>query len=207
MKDSGNNSDSNSIEVLLDLADQGDERAVHQLLHMHRDRLRKFIALRMEPRLARRIDPSDVIQDSLIDAARRLPEYVAERAIAFYPWLRQIAKERLIDARRRHSAQKRDVNREQELPLTDQSISQLATQFQANAETPEDELVRQERQLAVHQALLDLREEDRELLVMRYLEQMSNAEVADALSLTVPAVKTRHTRILDKLHRSLKDLK
>jgi RNA polymerase sigma-70 factor (ECF subfamily) len=88
---------------------EGEPRAVDALLDRHRDALRRMIAMRLDQRLAQRVDVSDIVQDVLIEANRRLIEYVNAPSIPFHLWIRQIAKDRIIDAHRRHrlSANKR----------------------------------------------------------------------------------------------------
>jgi RNA polymerase sigma-70 factor (ECF subfamily) len=89
-------------EQLLDRVVQGDSSAASALLSRHQTRLRRMVYLRIDPRLAARLDPSDIVQDALAEAHRRLPGYAAERPIPFYPWLRRIAWDRLLQMRRRH---------------------------------------------------------------------------------------------------------
>jgi len=100
-------------ESLLNRAEAGDGPAVERLLSLHRDRLRRMIGVRMDPRLAARIDPSDVIQEAAIEVARRLPEYLKRRDCAFYPWLRRIAWERLVWLHRQHVEARRRLSRGQ----------------------------------------------------------------------------------------------
>ena len=91
----------------------GDSAASAALLDRHRARLKRMIAVRMDPRLGRRIDPSDVVQDTLAVALKKLPRYLSESPLPFYPWLRQIAWNRLVDLHRRHvRAGNRTVRRE-----------------------------------------------------------------------------------------------
>ena len=83
-------------DALLDLAGKGDEHARQRLLERHRSRLLRMVAVRMDRRVAARLDPSDVVQEALADAVRELPDYLQRRPMAFYPWLRQFAWERLL---------------------------------------------------------------------------------------------------------------
>jgi hypothetical protein len=92
------------IEALLIDAAQGDVQAVRCLLEKRRGRLRKMIAARLDPRLAPRLDPSDVVQEALADAARTLPDYLRDRPLPFYPWLHRLAAERLARTHRLHIA-------------------------------------------------------------------------------------------------------
>ena len=61
-----------------------------------------MVAVRLDRRVAARVDASDVVQETLVEAARRLDDYLRERPIPFYGWLRQLAGERIVDAHRRH---------------------------------------------------------------------------------------------------------
>src|SRR4051794_10800729 len=87
---------------LLDRAAAGDVAARQRLLERHRPRLRRMVALRLDQRLRARVDPSDVVQEALFDADQELSDYLKRRPIPFYPWLRQLAWDRLIDLNRRH---------------------------------------------------------------------------------------------------------
>ena len=100
------------IDALLRDAAQGDVSAVRSLLEQHRERLRRMIAVRLDRRLAPRLDPSDVVQETLADAARRLPDYLRERPMPFYPWLYRLAADRLAGTHRHHVASTvRDIRR------------------------------------------------------------------------------------------------
>src|SRR5262245_15592899 len=104
-------------EHLLERAAAGDGAARAQLLQRHRRRLRRMVAVRFDPRLAARVDPSDVVQEALAEAAATLDGYLRERPLPFYPWLRQLAQRRLLDLHRRHvQARRRSVTREVGLP-------------------------------------------------------------------------------------------
>src|SRR5262245_29181201 len=101
-------------ELLLDLVGQGDRAARDRLLGRHRQRLRNLIALHLDPRVAARIDPSDVVQESLAEADRRLADFLRGRPLPFYPWLRRLALQRLTDLHRLHlRSKKRTVRREE----------------------------------------------------------------------------------------------
>jgi len=75
-------------EVLLARAAAGDRAARDGLLERFRPRLRQLVGLRLDRRLAARLDPSDVVQESLAEAAAKLDAYLRTRPLPFYPWLR-----------------------------------------------------------------------------------------------------------------------
>src|SRR5262249_28657392 len=89
-------------EQLLDAAARGDGLARGRLLERHRQRLKRRAAVRLDRRLAARVDASDVVQETLADAAARLDGYLRDRPLPFYPWLRRLAEERLADVHRGH---------------------------------------------------------------------------------------------------------
>jgi RNA polymerase sigma-70 factor, ECF subfamily len=195
-------------DALLELAGHGDERARQGLLDRHRARLRRMIAVRMDRRLAARLDPSDVVQEALADAARQLPDYLRRRPMAFYPWLRQLAWDRLLLLHRHHiEARRRSFDREQsrQLALPDESVLALADRLFAEGTSPSGRLVREEVRTWVRNALDHMSPNDREVLVLRYLEMLSNQEIAEVLGITVGAVKVRHLRALERLRGTLDD--
>jgi RNA polymerase sigma-70 factor (ECF subfamily) len=189
-------------EELLHRAQGGDLAARQLLLTRHRQRLQRMVALRMDRRLAARLDPSDVVQEALADAAGKLSDYLQRRPLPFYPWLRQLAWERLVQLHRRHvCAGKRSVTREEAsvLDLPEDSAVELAGRLAAGS-SPSNHLLREELRQRVRQALSRLAPRDREVLVLRQLEQLSTREVAAVLDVTEAAVKARHIRALERLH-------
>ena len=90
-----NSSPSPKLDALLRDAAAGDAQAVRGLLERHRARLRRMIASRLDRRLASRLDPSDLVQETLADAARRLPDYLRNQPVPFYAWPFRLAVDRL----------------------------------------------------------------------------------------------------------------
>jgi RNA polymerase sigma-70 factor (ECF subfamily) len=194
-------------EQLLERVAEGDDLARGQLLQRHRQRLRGMIALRLDRRLRPRVDPSDVLQEALAMAAVHLSDYVRERPLPFYPWLRQLAWEKLVQLHRRHiHAGKRSVRREDAaLPLPDESAVQLADRLASRGSSPSAWLNHAEMRHRVQSALARLSERDREVLVLRYLEHLSTREIAAVLGLAEAGVKTRQLRALQRLRDLLGD--
>jgi len=195
-----------STEELLRRAARGDDRSRQQLLDRHRDRLRHMVTVRLDRRLAARLDASDVVQDVLTEAAQKLSAYLQERPLPYYPWLRQIAWERLIKLHRRHlRTQKRTITREAHSPgfLPDESAAALAACVLSSNNSPSKELIRREERQRVQAALRELNDRDREVLVMRYLEHLSMSEIAATIGCSEGAVQVRHVRALKRLRRLL----
>jgi RNA polymerase sigma-70 factor (subfamily 1) len=144
-----------------------------------------------------------VVQEVLLEASRRLQDYLRNPAMPFHLWLRHIAKDHIIDAHRRHrQAQKRGVDREQPLApagWADRSSLELAAQFVDQELTPASAALRQELERRLHDAIGQLDEDDREVILMRHFEQLSNQEVAAELQLTEAAASMRYLRAVRKL--------
>jgi RNA polymerase sigma-70 factor (ECF subfamily) len=193
-------------DELLNRTAHGDPAARDQLLARHWQRLRQAVAYRLDRRLATRVDPSDVVQEVLAEASRRLPDYLRERPLPFYPWLRQMALEHLVELHRRHvQAQRRSVRREEPglLPLSDESAGELADRLVASASSPSQHLLRREARERVRAALRLLAPADREVLELRYLEQLSAAETAAVLGVGDVAARSRHLRAVRRLRALL----
>src|SRR5215475_10273681 len=188
-------------EHLLDRAAAGDGAARDQLLQRHRRRLGHMVAVRLDPRLAARVDPSDVVQETLAEAAANLDRYVRERPLPFYPWLRQLAQRRLIDLHRRHvQARRRSVSREAgPTGLPDHSALALAERLFARTPSPSARLRTQERRDRLRAALEALPAQDREVLVLRILEGLPTRETAAVLGIGEVALRSRQVRALDRL--------
>jgi RNA polymerase sigma-70 factor (ECF subfamily) len=195
-------------DELLNLAASGDRRATHELFARHRSKLKRMVSFRLNRRMASRVDASDIVQEALHDASQKLEEYLKTRPLPFYPWLRHFAWERLVRAYRRHMvAQRRSVRREETLDvlLSDESAAVLADRFLAADTNPVDRIARSERRRTIHELLAKLPAEDRELLILRFVEQLTMAETAAILGISEAAGKMRQARLLQKLRLNLGD--
>jgi RNA polymerase sigma-70 factor (ECF subfamily) len=188
---------------LLRRAKAGDQQALAALFTGYCDRLRKMVRLRLDRRLSGRIDTSDVLQDAYLDVARRFPEYTAAPAVPFYIWLRSLTEQRLVDLHRQHlGAEMRDAGREVSLyrgALPAASSASLAHQLLAGLTSPTQAAVRAEMQLRLQDALNSMDALDREVLVLRHFEELTNAEAAEVLGIEPPAASKRYIRALRRL--------
>ena len=194
-------------EELLLGAREGDEDAVNRLIERHRAAVLRMVQMRLDHKIRRRVDVSDVVQDVMIEANRRLQTYMADPSMPFHLWLRHIAKDRIIDAHRRHrGSQKRSIDREQALAVPgakDHSTMDLAAHLCDGELTPAAAATQREMAERVADAVSELGEQDAEIIIMRHYEQLTNQEVAQALGLTEPAASMRYLRAVRRLREML----
>lgn len=194
---------------LLEQARQGDSSAVNQLMDRHRNSLRQMVRMRLDQKIQKRVDVSDVVQDVLVEANRRLTKYLADPIMPFHLWMRQIARDRIIDAHRRHRVSaKRSVDREQQMVAPrgyDQSSMQLASLLGDQRLTPAAAAIQQEMARKVEGAIARLDEKDCEIIVMRHYEHLTNQEIGKVLDLTEPAASMRYLRAIRRLRQVMQD--
>ncbi len=186
----------------------GDDAARSELLEHYRQRLKRAVHLRLDRRLRQRVDPSDVVQEVLAEANAKLSDYLRQRPVPFYPWLRVLAGERVAQAYRRHvKAQRRSVRREarRRLPLPGESAQLLAKCLSDRGAGLGDAMQSDELRKRLQHALKQLSEADSEILVLRFLEDLSTREMAAILGLAESAVKMRQLRALQRLRDLLGD--
>jgi RNA polymerase sigma-70 factor, ECF subfamily len=198
--------ESDQTQELLNGAADGNPEAINQLMDRHRTALSRMVRMRMDQKLMRRVDVSDVVQDVLVEANRRLSSYLKKPKMAFHLWLRHIARDRIIDAHRRHRVSaKRSLDREQ--PMTgrsgDKSSILLANQLKDSQLTPEAAATQKEIAEQVELGIAKLDDRDAEIIILRLYEQLSNQEVASALSLSEPAASMRYLRAIRRLKEIL----
>lgn len=192
---------------LLQRATVGDEQAIQELLGLHRKRLKRMVEVRLDRRLSARIDPSDIVQETLADAVKKLPKYLELRPLPFFPWLRQLAWERVMRSHRQHLyAKARSVAREEPY-LPDHSAFELAKRLLASGSSPSEQLTRKETRAKVQTALARLSPEDREVLVLRFLENLSTCEAAEVLGVSEQCAKSRQRRAIERFGLLVEDLR
>jgi RNA polymerase sigma-70 factor (ECF subfamily) len=190
---------------LLDRAGHGDVVARHTLLERYRRYLRNLVAVRLDRRVARRVDASDIVQEALADASERMEDYLRARPLPFLDWLRRLARDRVVDAHRRHlGSLRRSVARERSTSeMTDASVAELSRRLLAPDTSPSNRLDRRERFDRIAAARATLQDRDREVLVLWYLEQRDTREIANTLGITERGVRSRHLRALLRLRGRL----
>jgi len=189
--------------VLLDRVRRGDGAAVNGLLERHRAAIRRMIDRRMDRVVQRRVDASDIVQDVMIEANRRLSDYLANPTMPFQLWLRHMARDRLIDAHRRHRvAASRSLDREVSLTVADgqdHSQADLIGQLADRELTPAAAATWHELERRFAAAVEQLDEDDRKIVLLRHFEHLSTAEAAEVLGLAKPAAGMRYLRAMRRL--------
>ena len=179
------------------------EAAVAHLFDQYRARLARMVVLRLDARLLGKVDVDDVLQDAFLEANRRLGDFLDRPSVPFFVWLRQLTSQILIDLHRRYlGAQMRDASREVRLDhwgAGSTGSALLLAQLPGSLTSPSQHAVRNEVTEQLRSALDNLGAIDREVLVLRHLEELGNNEVAAILGIDKYAASKRYLRALGRL--------
>lgn len=195
--------DSDETVRLLERAAEGDASAVDDLLAGQRDAIRAFVAIRLDPAIKHRVDPSDVAQEVLAEASDRLEDYLKRRPMPFHVWIRKVAYERAIKVHRFHRAERRDVERE--VHSLDHSSYVLIQSIVANEPTPSEDVQAREFADRVTLAVSALDDEDREILALRQVDNLPHREIAMMLDISEVNARQRYGRALIRLQEELRN--
>lgn len=179
-----------------------DSAELTEFFVQNRERLERMIHLRMDPRLLRRVDPSDVIQESYLECIRRYDDYRVDPKLPMFLWIRLQTHQKLLDLHRSHlGAQMRHAGREVALDQTGTSVSSaaLAERLIGRLTTASNAAIRRETQLRVQNALNAMDAIDREVLTLRHFEMLTNEETASVLGLSKTAASNRYIRALMRM--------
>jgi RNA polymerase sigma-70 factor (ECF subfamily) len=195
--------DTRCDEELLDAARNDDQGALAVLVERHRDRLERMVRLRMDRRLQGRVDPADVVQEAYLAIRGKFSQYSADPRLSFFLWLRLKVGQKLIDVHRFHlGTQMRDAGQEVSLhrgALPQVSSLSLAEHLLGKLTTASQAAMRVELKLRVQEALNSMASQDREVLILRHFEELSNAEAAQVLGIKPSAAVNRYVRALKRL--------
>jgi RNA polymerase sigma-70 factor (ECF subfamily) len=151
-----------------------------------------------------------VIQEAWLEASARLPEYLKQPAMPFFLWLRFLTSQKLLELHRYHlGAQARDAGREISLyhgALPGTTSAALAAQLLGHLTRPSEAAIRAEIKIRLQEALNRMEPLDREVLALRHLEQLTNAETARVLGIHESAASKRYLRALKRLKEVLSRL-
>jgi RNA polymerase sigma-70 factor (ECF subfamily) len=183
-------------------AARGDAGAWNELFDRYSARLKRMIALRLDTRLRSRVDPSDVLQEAAIQASLALPAYLERLDRPLYLWLRWITGMTLQGIHRHHlgvqaRAPGREVRLDDAMPAASSIV--LAAQLLGRDTGPLQAAIRAERRRRVQAGLDALDPSEREVLVLRHFEELTNPETAHVLNISEAAASKRYLRALNAL--------
>jgi len=195
--------DSTSESGLLEALGSDGRRTLAAIFERYRPRLERMVSLRMDRRVQQRLDPSDVLQEAFIEAADRLPEYLANPEVPPFLWIRFITAQKLLQEHRKHLGSKmRDAGRDISLyrqAFPEATSAALAAHLVGQRTSPSQAAVRAEMKLKLQDALNSMDPIDREVLVLRHFEQLSRSDAARILGIEGSAASKRYVRALKRL--------
>lgn len=198
---------SSTTAILIQLAKQGDQQALAELLEKYHSRLRKMVRLRLDRRLHGKVDTAEIVREATDDAARRIDEFQRSANLDFYLWLRLLTGQKLVAIHRHHLGH--DQLERQEVSLYRGSLPEatsdaLAAQLMGRmAEIPKA-VQRAEMQLKIQAALNHLNVMNREVLVLRHFEHLSNAQTAAVLDIGEATASRRFIAAIKRFTEHLK---
>lgn len=195
----------NSPEQLLARARAGDSSALGALLGLYRNYLRLLAQPRIGVRLQQRLDASDVVQETLMEAYRDFEDFEGNREQQILSWLRRILVRNLADAVKYHRAHRRDLERQQSIEAFVDRSTKAVQALAAETSTPSRQVSRREQAVILADVLTGLPEDYREVLKLRHLDQLKFEEVAGRMGRSTEAVRKLWARALAKLRTALQD--
>lgn len=198
-----------SIEEEREVLKKGGEAVLADALLFYHPKLERIVHFRMDPALRSRIDTSDVLQESYLQIARRAQEFIDGVPVSLFVWIRQRVIQTLIDMQRNHFSDKRNANRERDIPSMDYgqtSCLSIARFLLDDRTSPSMAAARSEEFEQLQSALQSMNETDREVLAMRHFEQLNNLQVAESLNLSPTAASNRYIRAVARLGEIMKSL-
>ena len=181
----------------------GSEQALAEVFSQFRERLRQIVRFRLDYRLAGRVSDSDVLQETYLAAAKRLPHFCQQEDMPAFLWLRLVAGQQLVDIHRQHlQAEMRDVRKEVSLggqgPSPHTSLA-IAARLVGRHCSASEIVSRAESIERLETALNTMDAIDREVIALRHFEELSNVETARVLQIEPPAASKRYIRAMGRL--------
>ena len=176
----------------------------------HRERLAKIVQFRMAPQLAKRIDFEDVLQESWLAAVQRIGHFIDNESYSMFVWLRLLVGQTLVDLHRHHLGVKmRDAGKEMSIGRSQFSTSasvSIAAQLLGSLTSPSQAVMRDEMGRRLEETIDNMEPIDRDVLVLRHFEELTNSEIAEVLEIGQKAASIRYVRAIRRLKESLKSL-
>lgn len=174
----------------------------------HRDRLKRLVEFRMDQKLRRRLDASDVLQEAFLDLAKRLNEF-PHKGMSTFVWFRLVTLERLTTLYRTHvGAKMRDVRRDislQERFDSDETRSRIADGLVDQLTSVHNRAIAREQSQRLKEVLESMPLMDREIIAMRIFEDLSNKEIAEVLEISKHAASRRFLSAIERLRLEIQE--
>ena len=174
----------------------GDLAAIGRLLEEHRPKLVSMVERRIDRKLAVRIDATDVLNEAFLVARRKYASF-DQSSMSTYGWLYRITLDCLIEAWRRETRDRRDLAKD--LPWPAESSAQLGMGLMDSGTSPSEAVTRKQLQERMQQTLDLLDPKDREVLWMRYYDQLTHKQAGEILGVAEGAATLRYVRALKRL--------
>lgn len=182
-----------------------DRAEIASVMQENRDRLLRLISLRLDSRLNGRIDPSDILQETFLRASAAFDDYCRQSQMPLYNWLRLQARFAVGDCHRRHLATQKRAVRNECVKIHDSRVIALE-QLAESMISPQSRLAMMDLAEQVKSVIAGMQEHDREILVLRHIEDLSISEAAAELNINVATAKKRHLRAIRRLQELCEDL-
>jgi RNA polymerase sigma-70 factor (ECF subfamily) len=185
----------------------GDLAALSEVFEHNHARFWHLVYFRMDVRLRSRIDPDDVLQDAFVAAESRLNHYIESENVSSVVWLRSIVLQTLVDLHRRHlQTQARDVSLDVSLNQSrggQHTSVRLAEFLSGGMRSPSNAAIRAENERQMQAALSGMSDSDQEIIALRHLELLSNAEAAEVLGIQPKNASIRYVRAMKRLKEAV----
>ena len=201
---SDQNSSFHPIQMISELRSTNNENAIGKLLDRYRNYLKLMARSQINPQLNARFDPSDVVQETYLEAHQGFGNFRGRTEKELMAWLRKILARNICDHARKHCAQQRDVNRERSLETDlDRSSMQLGNALGAEITSPSHRAVQREQAVVVADAIANLSDEQREVILLRQMHRIPFEEIGKKLGKSSGAVRMIWLRSLERLKKSI----
>jgi RNA polymerase sigma-70 factor (ECF subfamily) len=188
------------LRRLIDQARRDEPGALDRLLDSYRNYLRVLARTGIDASLQGKADPSDLVQDALLRASQNFGQFRGASEAELAGWLRQILARCLANFVRRYRTGGRRAGREQSLDqLLDRSSEAMGRVLAASGTSPSASAERRDLGVVLSDALAQLGEDQREVIVLFHLEGLGWDEVARRMGRTPGAVQKLWTRALKQL--------
>lgn len=199
---------STNAELLLSQALAGSQECFGRLLHVYRNYLRLLVTSQLERKLQSRVSPSDIVQETFLEANRDFDSFCGSSSREFCAWLRQILVNNLHRVVEQHVlAKKRDVRREISLEALASSLEQSTARLESilpdPGTSPSSNVQQLELEVVLADKLIELPADYREVIVLRHIEALPFEEVAKRMGRSAGAARMLWLRAIQSLREKM----